>query len=405
MSATVDRPADPATDQVEPSESKEFQTREVLTIVSGHFVHDIFTAFVPPLLPLIRERLAADYAAIGGLAVFMQVPSLLQPFIGHAADRISLRYFIILAPAVTATVCSLLGLANSYVLLALLLFVAGLSSAVFHAPAPAMIGRISGNRVGTGMSFFMAAGELGRTVGPLLVIAAVSWFGLEGIWRVAVFGWMASVFLFWRLRGVSARPAPDRLLSLQQMLPAARKVYPPLLWIMAARVFMSISMTTYLPIFMQDVKGYEFEIAGLSLTLLEGAGVLGALTMGTASDWLGRRRILIVLFLVSPILFLGFLNSSGWLLFAFLLPLGFTMLSPSAVLLAVVQDSFQQNRALANGLFLMANFVIRSPALWLLGSVADRFGLESAFLMSGLIAFVGVPAILRLPERRRENGE
>ena len=405
MSATVDRPADPATDQVEPSESKEFQTREVLTIVSGHFVHDIFTAFVPPLLPLIRERLAADYAAIGGLAVFMQVPSLLQPFIGHAADRISLRYFIILAPAVTATVCSLLGLANSYVLLALLLFVAGLSSAVFHAPAPAMIGRISGNRVGTGMSFFMAAGELGRTVGPLLVIAAVSWFGLEGIWRVAVFGWMASVFLFWRLRGVSARPAPDRLLSLQQMLPAARKVYPPLLWIMAARVFMSISMTTYLPIFMQDVKGYEFEIAGLSLTLLEGAGVLGALTMGTASDWLGRRRILIVLFLVSPILFLGLLNSSGWLLFAFLLPLGFTMLSPSAVLLAVVQDSFQQNRALANGLFLMANFVIRSPALWLLGSVADRFGLESAFLMSGLIAFVGVPAILRLPERRRENGE
>ena len=405
MSATVERQTDSTVIEEEPEQGPKFQTREVLTIVTGHFVHDIFTAFVPPLLPLIREKLAVDYAAIGGLAVFMQIPSLLQPFIGHAADRISLRYFIILAPAVTASVCSLLGMANGYALLALLLFVGGLSSAAFHAPAPAMIGRISGNRVGTGMSFFMAAGELGRTVGPLLVIAAVSWFGLEGIWRVAVFGWMASVFLFWRLRGVSAKPAQGRLLSLQQMLPAARKVYPPLLWIMAARVFMSISMTTYLPIFMQDVKGYEFEIAGLSLTLLEGAGVLGALTMGTASDWLGRRRILLVLFLASPVLFLGFLNSSGWMLFAFLLPVGFTMLSPSAVLLAVVQDSFPQNRALANGLFLMANFVIRSPALWLLGSVADRFGLENAFLMSGLIAFVGVPALLRLPERRRENGE
>ncbi len=405
MSTTLERPTEPTVIEEEPEESAKFQTRDVLTIVTGHFVHDIFTAFVPPLLPLIRERLAVDYAAIGGLAVFMQIPSLLQPFIGHAADRISLRYFIILAPAATATVCSLLGLANSYVLLALLLFVAGLSSAAFHAPAPAMIGRISGNRVGTGMSFFMAAGELGRTVGPLMVIAAISWFGLEGIWRVAVFGWLASIFLFWRLRGVSAKPAPGRLLSLQQLLPAARKVYPPLLWIMAARVFMSISMTTYLPIFMQDVKGYEFEIAGLSLTLLEGAGVLGALTMGTASDWLGRRRILIVLFLVSPVLFLGFLNSSGWMLFAFLLPLGFAMLSPSAVLLAVVQDSFQQNRALANGLFLMANFVIRSPALWLLGSLADRFGLETAFLISGLVAFAGVPAIMKLPERPREERE
>ena len=59
-------------------------------------------------------------------------------------------------------------------------------------------------------------------------------------------------------------------------------------------------MTTYLPIFMQDVKGYEFEVAGLSLTLLEGAGVIGALTVGTASDWLGRRRILMVLFSGSP---------------------------------------------------------------------------------------------------------
>ena len=401
MSATAESPAI----EDEREQSAQFQTREVLTIATGHFVHDSFTAFVPPLLPLIREKLAADYAAVGGLAIFLQFPSLLQPFIGHAADRISLRYFIILAPATTASLCSMLGLANTYVLLALLLFVVGVSSAVFHAPAPAMIGRISGNRLGTGMSIFMAAGELGRTVGPVVVIAAVSWFGLEGIWRVATFGWLASAFLYWRLQGISARPAEGRVLSIRQLLPAARKVYPPLMWIMASRVLMSISMTTYLPIFMQDMKGYEFEIAGLSLTLLEGAGVVGALTVGTASDWLGRRRILIVLFLLAPMLFLGFLNSSGWLLFAFLLPLGFTMLSPTAVLLAVVQDSFRQNRALANGLFLMANFVIRSPALWLLGSLADRFGLETAFLISGLVAFAGVPAILKLPERRRENVE
>lgn len=405
MSATADRPAEKTAIEDDPEQSGRFQTREVLTIASGHFVHDSFTAFVPPLLPLIREKLAIDYAALGGLAVFLQVPSLLQPFIGHAADRISLRYFIILAPAMTATLCGMLGLVNSYVLLGLLLFVVGVSSAVFHSPAPAMIGRISGNRLGTGMSIFMAAGELGRTVGPVVVIAAVSWFGLEGIWRVAIFGWLASVFLYWRLHEVSARPAEGRVLSLRQLLPAARKVYPPLIWIMASRVFMSSSMTTYLPIFLQDVKGFEFEAAGLSLTLLEGAGVVGALTVGTASDWLGRRRILIVLFLLAPLLFLGFVNSSDWVLFAFLVPLGFTMLSPTAVLLAVVQDSFRQNRALANGLFLMANFVIRSPALWLLGSLADRFGLETAFLMSGLIAFAGVPAILKLPERRRENGE
>ena len=133
MTTPADLAADSVTDESKPSQEMEFQTREVLTIASGHFVHDSFSAFVPPLLPLIREKLGTDYAATGGLTIFMQIPSLLNPFIGYAADKVSLRYFIILAPAVTATLSSLLGMADSYVLLALLLFVAGVSTAAFHA--------------------------------------------------------------------------------------------------------------------------------------------------------------------------------------------------------------------------------------------------------------------------------
>ena len=144
MTARPDRLAHSIADHSDPPQGTKFQTKEVLTIASGHFVHDIFTAFVPPLLPHIRKKLAIDYTAIGGLLIFIQIPSLIQPFIGHAADKISLRYLIIFAPAATATLCSLLGLANSYVLLAILLFVVGISTAVFHSPAPAMIGRIAG---------------------------------------------------------------------------------------------------------------------------------------------------------------------------------------------------------------------------------------------------------------------
>ena len=405
MTTQADLAADSVTDESKPSQEMEFQTREVLTIASGHFVHDSFSAFVPPLLPLIREKLATDYAATGGLTIFMQIPSLLNPFIGYAADKVSLRYFIILAPAVTATLSSLLGLADSYVLLALLLFVAGVSTAAFHAPAPAMIGRISGNRVGTGMSIFMASGELGRTVGPVVVAGAVGWFGLEGIWRVAALGWLASGFLYWRLQRISARPAEGKTLSLRQMWPSVRRLFPPLIWIMATRICLSIAMTTYLPIFMQDEKGFEYRAAVLSLSVLEGAGVVGAFSVGTASDRLGRRRILVALFLATPLLFFAFLNSSGWLSYAFLLPLGFVTLSPTAVMLAVVQDSFRQNRALANGLFLMANFLIRSPATLLLGGLADRFGLSTAFLISGLLAFASAPAVFWLPERRLQESE
>lgn len=34
-----------------------FQTGEVATIAGGHFVHDTYSAFLAPLLPMIRDRL------------------------------------------------------------------------------------------------------------------------------------------------------------------------------------------------------------------------------------------------------------------------------------------------------------------------------------------------------------
>lgn len=47
----------------------------------------------------------------------------------------------------------LVGLANSYAVLFILLFVAGISAALFHVPTPVIVKEASGNKVGTGMSF------------------------------------------------------------------------------------------------------------------------------------------------------------------------------------------------------------------------------------------------------------
>ncbi|RME53942.1 MAG: MFS transporter, partial [Caldilineae bacterium] len=273
---------------------------QVLTVATGHFVHDSFSAFIAPLLPILQERLGTGYAATGSLSIFIQAPSLLNPLIGYAADRVSLRYFIILAPGITATLCSALGLSANYLVLAMLLFAAGISVAAFHAPAPAMIGRISGRNVGAGMSIFMASGELGRTVGPLLVASAVIWWGVEGIWRLALLGWLCTGFLYWRLHSISARPSANRL-DLHEIWPQVQRVFPAIVWIQLTRAFMAVAITTYLPIFMSDIKQADLWLAAAALTVLEAAGVVGALATGTSSDWLGRRRVLFVLFLLGPL--------------------------------------------------------------------------------------------------------
>jgi FSR family fosmidomycin resistance protein-like MFS transporter len=258
-----------------------------------------------------------------------------------------------------------------------------------------MIGRISGLQVGNGMSLFMAAGELSRTVGPLIAVWAVTNWTLDGIYRLVVLGWVASLLLYWRLRSIPARS--EKAGNLRAILPALRTLYLPLLTIVFFRNFLNVSLTTYLPTYMNS-QGATLIIAGVALSILELAGVAGALLSGTMSDRMGRKPILIFATLTSAIFMLFFLNAEGWLLVPLLLALGFTTLSTTPVLLAVVQEQFPNNRALANGLFLSMAFLIRSFTLLAIGYLGDLFGLETAYLISALISLLAIPAILRLPQ-------
>ena len=374
-----------------------FQADQVAAIAAGHFTHDTYSAFLAPLLPLIQDHLGLSYTLAGGLAIFTQVPSLLNPFIGYLADRVSVRYFVIFAPAITATIFSSVGLAPTYLILALLLFAGGLSIAAFHAPAPAMIGKVSGPRVGAGMSVFMASGELARAIGPIVAVAGVTWFGLEGVWRLAVVGWLVSGVLFFRLRSVPVTPRSHRSTAMSRFWIAARRVFPPLTWLLLGRIFMLAALSTYLPIYMSDVRGVSLGLAAIALTTLEAAGVVGALLTGTVSDRLGRKRVLFMLLGFAPFALLLFIYGPASLAFPLLILLGFMVVSPQPVMLAFVQDHFPGNRALANGAFLAISFLMRALGIWLVGALADRYGLNTAFAACAILALFSIPAVFFLP--------
>jgi FSR family fosmidomycin resistance protein-like MFS transporter len=95
---------------------------------------------------------------------------------------------------------------------------------------------------------------------------------------------------------------------------------------------------------------------------------------------------------------LAFLYSPSSLSLPFLILLGLTAISPTPVLLAIVQDNFTENRALANGLFLAANFLIRAFGIWAIGFSADQFGLATAFLWSAILGFLALPAVRGLAQ-------
>ena len=377
-----------------------FQTGKILALSIAHFIHDVYSSFLSPLLPLLIEKLSLTLTQAGFLSTIMQLPALLNPYIGVLADRISVRYFVILAPAITAVPMSLIGVAPSYGVLLLLLFITGISVSIFHVPSPVMIAHLSATRTGRGMSYYMTGGELARTIGPLVAVAGVSLLGLEGFYPVMAFGLISTVWLYLKLRDV---PVDDvqtkRKLTALQTWRKLRYILWPLTAILVSRGFMHASLTAFLPTYINQQTG-NLWLAGMALTLFEVAGVAGVLTAGSMSDLFGRRKTLLVSLVGAPICLFVFSLTGGWIRITVLLVTGFTLLSTTPVMLALVQEQGRDTPAAANGLFMMISFIARSAVVVVIGFIADHIGLRATYLISAAMGLIGIPFVFKLPKNR-----
>jgi FSR family fosmidomycin resistance protein-like MFS transporter len=272
-----------------------------------------------------------------------------------------------------------------------------LSSAAFHVPGPVIVTRVSGGQVGTGMSFWMTAGELARTIGPLFAVGIVSLLTLEGSWPVMTIGIAASVVIYMRIKDIAIHPPSQTHNSLGQTWRAMQHVLLPLTGILLAQGFMRAALTSFLPTFM-TAEGQSYAFGGMTLALLEFAGAVGALSAGTLSDRLGRRRVLSASMVTAPLFMLIFLVVKDWLILPLLVLMGLAVFSTTPVVLAMVQDHAGDHPATANGLYMGISFVIGSVIPMLVGGLADMAGLRTAFAWSALLALVGVPFIYLLPQ-------
>ena len=374
---------------------------KVYAISFGHFIHDIYTSFLSPILPLLIERLQINYTLAALLTVAQRFPSLFNAPAGLLADKMSFRYAVIAAPTVSGILMSTLGIAPNYIVLLMMLFGVGISAVIFHIPTPVMIKKAVPEKIGFGMSMYMLGGELARTLGPLIILAAISLWGFENTYKLIPLSVGTSIILWFKLKDFSIHRKKEKheeIVSVKSVLTKYKSFFLMITGFMLFISFMKASLSVFLPTFITET-GNSLWAGGINLAIYQFAGAIGTFASGTISDKIGRRTILLIAGFSNPILMLIFVYFQNTIFSYFLLILlGLTLVSSGSVLLALVQDIPSERPAFMNGIYMTINFFVGSLGAVLIGFIGDNMGLEKTFYLAAFMALIAIPFLLKLPK-------
>jgi FSR family fosmidomycin resistance protein-like MFS transporter len=156
---------------------------------------------------------------------------------------------------------------------------------------------------------------------------------------------------------------------------------------------------TFLPAFYAS-RGSGLALAGLLTAPLLAAGLLSQPIGGALSDRYGRREILIAALAGLGVCILGFAHTSGALLAAFALLVGFCASLASPIVLVYAAELAPGGRTgQAVGIAWGVGIAISSIAAPATGAAIDAFGFTWAHTVLGVLAVLAAFGALALPRR------
>ena len=372
-----------------------------LAVAIAHGMNDLYSAFLHPLLPRIMDRLGLSITLAATLAMTLSLAaSLIQPVMGHLADRFGRRHFVILGPLLSAVFMSLIGAAPSFGFLIVCLMFGGLGSAAFHPPGASMAARVTdGKGSGRRQAVFSFGGALGYALGPMVAVGLVSFGGLQQLWIAMIPMVLMTPILYMVLP--ADLPAPRHSQSVQSPVAVLRMLAGPLGLIFGISVLGAFVQRTFLtmqPIAISRSGGSE-ELGALVLSIYLGAQALGSLGGGLLTDRMDRRMLLILATSLSfPMHALAFwLPPATPLAFVAAACAGFLNMVLLPPIVVMAQELVPAGAALMSGIVMGLAWATGSILVLGAGVIADSLSPQAAGLIASPLMLLGSWFALLLP--------
>jgi MFS transporter, FSR family, fosmidomycin resistance protein len=369
---------------------------------AGHFGVDLSQGAVPAMLPFfVRER-HLSYAAAAGLVLAQTISSsVLQPFFGELTDRRPASWLMPAGVAVAGAGLMAAALLPTYGLIWLAIAVSGIGVAAYHPEGARYTNYASGDRRGTGMSFFSVGGNAGFAAAPVLATPTLLLLGLHGGWLIGVLPLVVAVALAVQLPRFAAHgaaatssvaaTATDRV---SRWGPFAR-----LTGVLLARSVLFYGLNTFIPLYWIGVLHQSPAGGGAALATLLVAGAGGTLLGGRLADRFRRRTVVIVaMALTAPLLLLLLVAQGALVANVVLVPLALAMYVPSSILVVLGQEYLPARVGTASGVTLGLAVSVGGLVTPAVGFVADRTDLHTAMLLLIAVPVLATALAVSLPK-------
>lgn len=370
-----------------------------------HAANDMFGSFLTPLLPRLQAGFGVSYGAVSLLvAVYSFTSSLLQPVAGLIADRYDRRLLAALGPLMVAVGCGLMGFYPNPVVFAVVLGLAGLGSAIFHAAGAALVGQYApAGRKGFWLSFFGSSGQLGLSLGPIVSIGVVSTAGLRGLaWVIPAA--VIPAFLLLIAPAIKVQGNPSNFRDLVRVF---RGEVAKLWGISTFRAVAFMSFSTTIPFWFTQRGMPESQIA-LALTVYNFSAAGGAFLGGTISDRLGRKTVLVSTMVCAIPLYIGLLTvpPEAFTIYLGLLALtGALMNAGIPVAVVMAQEHEPKQIATVSGLLMGFTWGFAGLLYGIVGPLIEQFGVVPTLSVLGLLLAPALYITLRLKDTQLPTSE
>ncbi len=368
------------------------QKGKILSLAIAHMLNDWYMNFIQTLLPFIVALGMGVSKAAFLISAFTTTASILQPVFGYLVDQKNQRWMVYVGTIWMAVLLSLIGMTSNYYLLLVLAALAGLGTAAFHPQAAAMVSAVSGARKGFFQSIFIAGGNVGWALTPLMVIPLIKTYGMEITPVFAVPGMLVAILLWFTAPRISAVKKTDSGPLIPVSLTSWFELVKVVL-IVACRSLTYFGLIAFLPLYLQT-QNISIVASSHFLFIMLFAGAIGGVFGGHLSDKLGRKTVIGASLILSTPCFYLFLQNSGFAMYIFLTLAGAALLASFSVTVVLAQEIINKNAAMASGLTLGFGIGMGGLGVGIIGVIIEHMGISYGInllvwlpLLAGLLAF------------------